>query len=62
MWRAAFFLVATCAALPLFDYQKEVCLHTKDRALCESDACPSYAWCVICDKCLYEEHAVKDEL
>ena len=47
-------------AIPL---SHKVCLHTTDKALCDSYVCSGYAWCEMCTKCLYAEHAVtKDEL
>ena len=37
-----------------------VCFRAK-KAECIAE-CPGFAWCEMCDACLYEEHAVKDEL
>ena len=52
-------LLAASVGLPT----GEMCLETKDRDTCNSRVCPGYAWCEMCDKCLYAELAVyKDEL
>ena len=62
---AALCTLLRVTALPLADMQREMCLHSTDRALCRSAACPHYAWCELCQKCLFVEHAVtgnKDEL
>lgn len=41
----------------------DMCVDVRDRDVCGSRVCPGYAWCELCDKCLYAEVAVtKDEL
>ena len=51
------------SAPALTAHQKGLCLKMADMDTCNSDQCPGFHWCDICDACLYEEHAVfKDEL
>jgi len=42
--------------------REDVCLLTHDKVLCDSIVCKGYAWCLICDACLKDEDALKDEL
>lgn len=55
---------ARTVGVPLVGMAGDMCLHTADRATCNSHICPGYSWCELCTKCLYTEHAVtgKDEL
>lgn len=54
--------LATLLALALALTLRPRCDHSTDRALCESPACRGFAWCAICERCLPEAFALKDEL
>ena len=42
----------------------EHCIDIKDKELCNSNICVGFAWCEMCNSCLYKKLAVtgKDEL
>lgn len=49
-------------AVAINEDQKGECLYSIEKDICNSKACPGFTWCELCEKCLLEEHAVKDEL